>query len=101
MPCEVESCWFSSKRGAVKRIKKYMIKLGKDPEEGLDHHDFKGIVRDAPSALGWAIKRLGSVEGVFERCDYDKDGLIKISEISKSKHCLSSCWKSLAIETLL
>jgi len=96
-----DGCWFSSKSGAVKHIEKFMKHLGKDPEEGLDHGDFKGIIKDAPSALGWAIKKLGSIEGVFDRCDYDEDGKIKISEVVKSKHCLTACWKQAAIQTFL
>lgn len=95
--CLSEGCWFSSKSGAMKHIDKYMRKVGRDPEEGLDHKDFDNIVKDLPGSIRWAVKKLGNIQGVFDRCDYDKDGKIKLSEVKKSKHCLSACWKQMAL----
>ena len=95
------ACWFSSKKGAIKSIKKYMHKVGKDPEQGLDHGDFEGVIRDLPAGIRWAVKKLGNIDGVFDRCDADGDGKIKVSEAAKSKHCIQECWKSAAIQMFL
>jgi len=95
---EAESCWFSSKSGAIKHIDKYMRKIGRDPEQGLDRKDFDDIIKDIPSGIRWAVRKLGNIQGVFDRCDHDKDGRIKLSEVRKSKHCLSDCWKQSAIQ---
>lgn len=97
MFCEAESCWFSSKSGAIKHIDRYMRKVGKDPEEGLDHGDFEDIIKQVPGSIRWAVKKLGNIQGVFDRCDYDGDGKIKLSEVGKSNMCLTSCWKQSAI----
>ena len=95
------ACWFSSKSGAIKSIKKYMHKIDRDPEQGLDRIDFDDIIKDIPGSIRWAVRKLGNIDGVFKRCDYDGDGIIKVSEAEKSKHCIEACWKSLAIETFL
>ena len=95
------ACWFSSKKGAIKSITKYMHKIGRDPEKGLDRNDFEDIIKDIPGSIRWAVKKLGNIDGVFDRCDADGDGKIKVSEAKESKRCIASCWKSLAIESFL
>ena len=101
LACDVEACWFSSKSRAIKHIDEYMHKIGRDPEEGLTRKDFDDIIRDIPSSIRWAVNKLGNIQGVFDRCDYDKDGKIKLSEAKKSKHCIKTCWKQMAIESFL
>ena len=78
-----------------------MKKIHRDPEKGLDHGDFRGIIKDLPAGISWAVKKLGNIDGVFDRCDYDGDGRIKVSEAEKSKHCIEACWKSAAIQAFL
>ena len=95
------ACWFSSKSGAIKSIKKYMHKLDRDPEKGLDRGDFDDIIKHIPGSIRWAVKKLGDIDGVFKRCDYDGDGRIKVSEAAKAPHCIEACWKSAAIQTFL
>jgi len=78
-----------------------MHKIGRDPERGLDRNDFDNIIKDIPGSIRWAVKKLGNIQGVFDRCDYDGDGRIKVSEAAKSKHCIEACWKQAAIQAFL
>jgi len=95
------ACWFSSKNGAVAKIERYLIKIGHDPKKGLNRGDFRSIVRDAPSGISWAVRKLGSIDGVYARCDQNNDEIVTLDEVRSAPKCLSSCWKTMAISSYL
>ena len=99
--CDVHGCWFSSKKGALEKIKHHFVKIGKDPKDGLTKHDFENIVNDLPSYLRWVVKKVGNIDGIMQRCDTNKDGVIHFHEAKKADKCFDGCWKSLAVEKFL
>ena len=101
-----ESCWYQSKKPAFTKIVKFLEKNGADGQPwnrsvGITHRCLEHVVEDAPSVVGWLIKKVHGVDGVFEDCDTNNDGLIFIEEAYKNPHCADSCWKQIAIQTWL
>jgi len=97
----VQSCWFSSKKGAVKKIEQFMIRKGKNPEKGLNKNDLKNIINDLPKSILWAVKKIGGIENILSHCDENKNDIITISEVRNMDTCISDCWMSAAIQTFL
>ena len=97
----VNSCWFSSKSGAVKKIEQFTIRKGKNPEKGLNKNDLTNIINDLPSGIMWAVNKIGGIENILSHCDQNKDDTVTISEVRNMDTCISKCWMSTAIQTFL
>ncbi len=96
-----EACWFLSKSTTLKHIESYMQKIGENTDEGVPRNELEIIVRDAPSAVGWLVRKVHGVDGVIRDCDTNQDDVITLNEARQAKHCVDSCWKQVGIRTLL
>ena len=87
-----DACWYQSKKTAFKKIVNFLEKHGMDGQPwdqtvGITRLCLEHVVEDAPSAVGWLIKKVHGVDGVFADCDTNGDGLIFIKEAYKNPHC--------------
>jgi len=96
-----DACWWDQKGKAIRHIRNYMHRIKRDPEKGLDHNDFQDIINDLPGGIRWVVKKVGSIDGIFHRCDSNRDGLIKVSEAEHAHNCMSDCYKQVAIINFL
>lgn len=96
-----DGCWYQSKKPAVQNVERYLRKVGKEPSKGISRAQLESIAENAPSALGWFIKKVDGVEGVLKDCDIDGDGVIHLEEMMHATQCLNSCWKQIGITTFL
>lgn len=100
------ACWYQSKDKPFRHITSFLKHHGMDgkpwdPSIGITRKCLDHVVKDAPSGIGWLVKKVHGVDGVFNDCDTNGDGLIYIDEARHAKKCVDSCWKHVAVQTFL
>jgi len=103
LPSVVQGCWFQSKKGAIQRLEGYLLHMRppRNPANGIRRRDVESVRRNLPPAAKWVVDKIHGVQGVFDDCDTNHDGVIHIMEAYKSPNCAESCWKQVALTTFL
>ena len=100
------ACWYQSKDRAFNHIKTFLERHGSNgqpwnPSVGITRSALDHVVKDAPSAVQWIVKKVHGVDGVMKDCDSNNDGLVFLDEAKKANKCADSCWKQIGITTFL
>ena len=99
----IQGCWFHSKKGAIQHLENYLLHMHppRNPANGISHRDVESVRRNLPAAAKWVVDRIHGVQGVFDDCDTNHDGVIHMMEAYKARNCAESCWKQAALTTFL
>ena len=95
------ACWFQKRDKAAKRLVAWVEKKGINPRFGANIGDIERAILQLPSGIQWVVKKAGGAQAMFDRCDLNKDGRIKVDEIWQESNCLNSCWKQIAVTTFM
>jgi|TARA_B110000914_G_scaffold165698_1_gene146219 hypothetical protein len=96
------ACWFQKRDKAAKTLVAWVEKRGIDGfGRGANIGDIDRAILQLPSGIQWVVKKAGGAQAMFDRCDLNKDGRIKVDEIWQESNCLNSCWKQIAVTTFL
>lgn len=99
----VHGCWFQSKKGAIQHLESFLLHMRPphNPGNGLTHRDVESARNNLPAAAKWIVDKIHGVQGVFDDCDTDHDGVIHMLEAYDAPNCAESCWKQVALTTFL
>lgn len=75
--------------------------LDTNKNDMLERVELESAIDSLPWYARGALKVIGSVDKIMEKCDYDKDGAISIDfDMEQTKEiCLASCFKKRAFKS--